>query len=88
MAQAFDLIVVSIGYRKLVVPKKVAMAFFDLCAGADVYVLDSHWNDATKTAELHVRLATTEEVPTLSTIGPVQFHQAVENYEMHKESKS
>lgn len=81
----FDLVVLEFDYRKMVVPKKVALAFFELCVSSDFYVLDSHWNG--KGSEDHARLANAAEMPKLITIGPTQFHQAVTNYEMHQAAK-
>lgn len=84
-SKQFDLVLLSVGYKRYAVPKAAALHFMDLCAGADVYEWDNHWRS--DGSEEHAKLVSTEHMPTVSLLGPVQFHQAVENYKQYIEAE-
>lgn len=79
----FDYVLISLGYYKYALPKEAAFKFLDLCAGADLYKWDTTWSGSESIPE--ARLASADEMPTVSLIGPVQFHQALENYKARQE---
>lgn len=83
--EKFDMVVMTLGYQKLVVPRHIAMQFFDMCVGQDMYKMDSVWENSETThyaclleADLH---------PTISTISPAYFHQLLENNREREERK-
>jgi len=83
----FDLVLLRIGYKQYAVPKAAALQFMDLCAGSDVYEWDMHWSSGGGNEE-HAWLLDTNSMPTVSLLGPVQFHQAVENRKMFVEAQA
>lgn len=76
--QSFDLVVLHMGYKKYAIPKAAAMQFMELCSDHDIYELDRHWNSGND-SEDHAWLLSVDEMPKIATIGPAQFHQALEN---------
>lgn len=84
-SKQFDLVLLSIGYKRYAMPKAAALHFMDLCAGSDIYEWDHHWKS--EGSEEHAKLLTAEQMPSLSLVGPVQFHQAVENYKQYIEAE-
>lgn len=84
--KGFDLVLITIGYTKYAIPKSAALQFMDLCAGKDMYRVDSHWNGSE--SETHAWLLSTEEMPTISLLGPVQFHAAIEARKAHMAEKA
>lgn len=83
----FDLVLLRIGYRQYAVPKAAALQFMDLCAGNDVYEWDTHWKNGGGNEE-HAKLLNSESMPMVSLLGPVQFHQALENYKAYEAEKT
>lgn len=69
----FDKVILSLGGNEFIVPKDAAMAVFDLFAGHDVYKVQTwyqnNWQDNRPMA---VKLEL-ESMPTIRTLGPVQF---------------
>jgi hypothetical protein len=82
----FDLVLLTIGYEKFAVPKAAALQFLDLCVGNDVYKMESQWHGGEHT--LHAILLEQERMPSISVIGPVQFHQALANHEAYVAQKA
>lgn len=82
----FDLVLLKIGYKSYAMPKSAALHFMDLCAGSDVYEWDHHWQ-SNGGHEEHAKLLDSTQMPSVSLVGPVQFHQAVENYKQHVEAE-
>ena len=81
----FDYMVLSIGYEKFAVPKAAALQFLELCAGSDIYKLEHQWDGGA--SEYHALMLTHDKMPSVSVIGPAQFHQALlmrEAYEARK----
>ena len=81
--QQFDYVLISIGYYKYAIPKEAAFKFLDLCSGSDMYKWDTTWHENESVPE--ARLIPPDEMPTVSLLGPVQFHQALENYKARQE---
>ena len=81
--QQFDYVLLTIGYYKYAIPKEAAFKFLDLCSGADMYQWDHTWDGSEQVHE--ARPLTPSEMPTVSLLGPVQFHQALENYKARQE---
>lgn len=77
----FDKVVLEIGYQKLVVPKKVAMAFFEMVSGNDVYIYDSSWEsvNGTSMAVPYVKAMEYDRMPSIHAINPVTFMSGIEN---------
>ena len=82
----FDLVLLRIGYKQYAVPKAAALHFMDLCAGSDVYGWDQHWKGISGTED-HAWLLESTGMPSVALLGPVQFHQALENRKMHLEEQ-
>ena len=83
---AFDMLILRIGYQEYVMPREAVLAFIDACSGADVYVYNSRWEDGSN--QPYVSLLDVDSMPTIKLIGPVQFHQGLENHRMEQEKKS
>lgn len=81
--QQFDYVLMSIGYYKYAIPKEAAFKFLEMCAGTDMYKWDDQWINSERVHEAHPM--SPDEMPTVSLIGPVQFHQALENYKARQE---
>jgi len=70
----FDLVLLSgLGHRDYAVPKDAAMAIF--WVGGDVGSVQI------------AKLISSDNNPTIKTLGPVQFHQALENQRVREEEK-
>lgn len=84
-ANAFDMVMLKIGYTEYVMPREAALAFINACAGADIYKHETLWigNDRRPLA----KLLEPNDMPSLQLIGPVQFHQGLENHRMEQEKK-
>lgn len=69
----FDKVILSINGSDYIVPKDAAMAVFDLFAGHDIYKVhmwyQSNWQD---NKQMAIKLES-EYMPTIRTLGPVQF---------------
>jgi len=83
----FDMVLLKVGYKQYVVPKAAALHFMDLCAGNDIYEWDLHWKGSGGNEE-HAKLLISDSMPTVSLLGPTQFHQALENYKAYAEEKA
>ena len=83
--QQFDLVLLSVGYKRYAVPKAAALYFMDLCAGSDIYEWDNHWTGGD--SEEHAKLVEHSQMPTVALLGPVQFHQALENRKQFVEAE-
>jgi len=83
MDKNFDLIIISFGYRNIVMPKKAALAIFEACQGQDVYTYDTRWEEGGDKG--YAKLLNIEDMPTLRAIGPAHFHQALQNQKMLEE---
>lgn len=83
--QPFDLMLIKFGYNTWAMPKAPAMALFEALQGCDIYRVENKWIDSGY-IDL-ARLVTTDEMPSLALIGPVAFHQALENHRMAEEAK-
>jgi hypothetical protein len=79
----FDYVLMSIGYYKYAIPKEAAFRFLDMCVGTDMYKWDDNWTEGERVHE--ARLMPPDEMPTVTLLGPVQFHQALENYKARQE---
>jgi len=69
----FDKVILSLGGNEFIVPKDAAMAVFDLFSGHDVYKINTwyqnNWQD---NKQMAIKLEP-EYMPTIRTLGPVQF---------------
>ena len=81
----FDLVALKLGYNEYAVPKAAALHFMELFHGGDMYRLDTTWEENTSVPV--ARLVDMDAMPTLRLLGPVQFHQALENARMLDEKK-
>jgi hypothetical protein len=79
----FDLAIISFGHKTIIVPKKAALAVFEACQGQDVYDYKTKWEEGESRG--YVKLLDTEDMPTLRTIGPAHFYQALQNQKMLEE---
>lgn len=83
--EKFDMVVMSLGYQKFAVPRNIAMQFFDMCVGQDMYKIDHVWeNNETLN---YACLLEDGAYPTISTISPAYFHQLLENNRQREERK-
>lgn len=83
---AFDMLVLRIGYNEYIMPREAALAFIDACSGADIYKHSSRWENGANHS--FVSLVDIDEMPSVRLIGPVQFHQGLENHRMEQEKKN
>jgi hypothetical protein len=83
----FDMMILNFGYQAFVVPKAAALQFMELCSGSDVYKYDTSWSPTTNSREVFIRPLDDGEDIRLQHIGPVQFHQGLENWKMQQEEK-
>ena len=81
----FDLVALNLGYNEYAVPKAAALHFMELFHGGDMYRLDTTWEGNISVPV--ARLVDMDAMPTLRLLGPVQFHQALENARMLDEKK-
>lgn len=85
-ANDFDMLILRIGYQEFVMPRDAVLAFINACSGADIYVYNSRWEDGAN--QPYVSLLDTDNMPTVKLIGPMQFHQGLENHRMEQEKKN
>ena len=84
----FDLVLLSgLGHRDFAVPKDAAMAIFNLFAGHDIYEVTSEWLGGDVGSIQIAKLISSDQNPTIRTLGPAQFHQALENHRAREEEK-
>lgn len=83
----FDLVMLTIGHRQYAVPRDGAMAIFSLFTGHDAYEIHNTWSGDAGTVYL-AKLMTPDQNPTIGTLGPVQFHQMLENQRMKEEEEA
>lgn len=84
----FDLVILSgLGHRDYAVPKDAAMAIFNLFTGHDVYELNNEWVGGDVGSVQTAKLIGYDQNPTIKTLGPVQFHQMLENQRVREEEK-
>lgn len=84
----FDLVLLSgLGHRDFAVPKDAAMAIFNLFSGHDIYEVSSDWVGGDVGSVQIAKLISHDQNPTIRTLGPVQFHQALENHRVREEEK-
>lgn len=81
----FDLVQIAIGYAVYAMPEKAAFAIFEALRGADTYRIDSKYENGKSV--YYARLLSTEECPSLKTMGPVQFHTMREAHRMMEEAE-
>jgi hypothetical protein len=75
--EKFDYTVLKIGYHRFVMPRGAVLAFLDACVGGEVYKADSTYED---NQFIHyMEQVDYEDMPSMSMISPVQFHQMLEN---------
>ena len=85
--QGFDYVLLRLGYHEFVIPKQAALTLLDSCVGADIYKHDSSW-DAVQGRNISLIMPINPgEMPSISLIGPVQFHEGLENYKAQQEAK-
>lgn len=82
----FDMLILRVGYNEYVMPRAAALAFLDACSGSDVYRHSTRWENEGNHS--FISLAGVDEMPTVRLIGPVQFHQGLENHRMDMEKKN
>jgi hypothetical protein len=81
----FDKVILSIDHNKFIVPKEAAMAIFELLSGHDVYKIQTWYSkNYADHREMAVPL-TDGNMPTISTLGPVQFATMRANAEAKEE---
>lgn len=78
----FDLVQLSMGYRKFAVPKDMAMAFWNLVANAEVYELESTWQQNRSISR--AKHVTHEGMPSISALSSVLFHTMLANQETYE----
>lgn len=84
----FDLVILSgLGHKDFAVPKDAAMAIFNLFAGHDIYEIHNDWVGGDVGSVLIAKLVDSDNNPTIKTLGPVRFHQALENHRVREEEK-
>lgn len=89
MAKAtFDLVILRIGHQDFVVPKGAAFQLMEAFSGSDIYTWDTHWESGQSGTVYHASLLETARMPSVTILGPVQFHQAVEARREHEEKQT
>lgn len=84
----FDLVMLTIGHRQYAVPRDGAMAIFTLFAGQDVYEVNNTWINSEAGTVYLAKLLPPDQNPTIGTLGPVQFHQMLENQRVKEEEEA
>jgi hypothetical protein len=69
----FDKVILSLGGNDFIVPKDAAMAVFDLFAGHDVYKVQTWYQNNWQDNRPMAMKLEPEYMPTIRTLGPVQF---------------
>ena len=83
----FDYVLLRLGYHEFVMPKQAALTLLDACIGADIYKHDASWDSAQGRNISMIMPINPGEMPSISLIGPVQFHEGLENYKAQQEAK-
>lgn len=81
----FDLVQLTMGYRKFAVPKDVAMALWELMSNAEVYELESTWR--TGGSMSRAKHISHENMPSISALSVVLFHTMLANQETWEEEE-
>lgn len=82
----FDMLMLRVGYQEFIMPREAVLAFINACSGADIYVYNSRWEDGSN--QPYISLIEADSMPTVKLIGPMQFHQGLENHRMEQEKKN
>ena len=82
----FDLVQFTMGYRKFVVPKDMAMALWELMANAEVYEIESNYRNNKSSQRVHH--ITPDNMPTISSLSAVQFHTMLAAQEVYEEEEA
>jgi ArsR family metal-binding transcriptional regulator len=83
----FDKVILSIDHNKFIVPKEAAMAIFELLSGHDVYKIQTWYSDNyMNNKEMAIPLKG-DNMPSISTVGPVQFATMRANAEAKEEQE-
>lgn len=82
----FDMLILRIGYQEFIMPREAVLAFINACSGADIYVSNSRWENGAN--HPYISLLDPDNMPSVRLIGPVQFHQGLENQRMEQEKKN
>jgi hypothetical protein len=69
----FDKVILSLGGNEFIVPKDAAMAVFNLFAGHDVYKVQTWYRNNWQDNRPMAMKLEPEYMPTIGTLGPVQF---------------
>lgn len=85
-ANDFDMLILRIGYGEYVMPRAAVLAFIDACAGADTYKHQSRYENGREVS--YISLLDVDSMPSIKLIGPVQFHEGLENSRMEQEKKN
>jgi len=83
----FDKVILSFGGTELIVPRDAAMAVFNLFAGHDVYRVQTWYEKNyhySKQTAVHLE---DHSMPTIRTLGPVQFATMRANAEAKEEQE-
>lgn len=82
----FDLVQFTMGYRKFIVPKDMAMALWELMANAEVYEVESNYRNNKSSYRAH-HIAP-DNMPTISSLSAVQFHTMLAAQEVFEEEEA
>lgn len=82
----FDMLILRIGYNEYIMPREAVAAFVNGCAGADIYKITTRWEDGSN--QPYVSLLDSDDMPIIRLLGPMQFHQGLENHRMEQEKKN
>lgn len=77
MTKKFNMCQLVIGHSTYVISAEIAQSLFSAMQGEDIYRLDRSWEDGQYVD--YLKPVEMESMPQLRTIGPVQFHMALEN---------
>jgi hypothetical protein len=81
----FDKVILSLGGNEFIVPKDAAMAVFDLFTGHDVYRVQTWYQNNWQDNRPMAMKLEPEHMPTIRTLGPVQFATMRANAEAKEE---
>lgn len=82
----FDMVILRLGYTDYIMPREAALAFLNACSGSDIYKHETRWSESKNLS--YIQMLSADEMPSVKVIGPVQFHQGLENYRMEQEKKN
>ena len=77
MTTKFNMCQLVIGHYTYVLSADIAQSLFSAMQGEDIYRLDRTWEEGGYVD--YLKPVEMESMPQLRTIGPVQFHAALEN---------